>query len=249
MKVLLIGESCFDIFFYGKCERLCPEAPVPVFQPVLPEKTNMGMAANVLTNLLSLERQYQNGIKYEFWTNETTNKKIRYVDLESNQMLLRVDEEGDYKNNTFDLSSVKDFDAVIVSDYNKGLLSDADLFQIAKNAKLSFIDTKKKYNSLWAEHFDYIKINKKEAHENGFHNKDSLNYNLIITAGSEGCYYQNKQIPIKERAEVRDVCGAGDTFLAGLSYRILMGDDVRKAIDFAQKICQNVISKRGVVSI
>ena len=38
-----------------------------------------------------------------------------------------------------------EYDAVIVSDYNKGFLSDEDLYQIGKKAKLSFIDTKRKF--------------------------------------------------------------------------------------------------------
>jgi bifunctional ADP-heptose synthase (sugar kinase/adenylyltransferase) len=44
MKFLAIGDSCTDVFIYGRCERICPEAPVPVFIPVK-EKTNGGMSA------------------------------------------------------------------------------------------------------------------------------------------------------------------------------------------------------------
>ena len=33
MKILVIGDSCHDVFVYGKCDRICPEAPVPVFTP------------------------------------------------------------------------------------------------------------------------------------------------------------------------------------------------------------------------
>ena len=34
MNVLVIGDSCIDEFVYGKVDRMSPEAPVPVFQPV-----------------------------------------------------------------------------------------------------------------------------------------------------------------------------------------------------------------------
>ena len=51
MKILVIGESCRDIFNYGVCDRLCPEAPVPVFNPARSIE-NGGMARNVYNNLL-----------------------------------------------------------------------------------------------------------------------------------------------------------------------------------------------------
>ena len=34
MKILVIGDSCTDIFIYGEIDRICPEAPVPVFKPI-----------------------------------------------------------------------------------------------------------------------------------------------------------------------------------------------------------------------
>ena len=55
MKFLVIGESCSDRFCYGKAERLCPEAPAPVF---IPESgvNNLGMASNVYRNILGFEK-------------------------------------------------------------------------------------------------------------------------------------------------------------------------------------------------
>ena len=54
MKILVIGDVCDDVFIYGVCERLCPEAPVPVFKPTKSTR-NLGMAGNVYNNLLSLD--------------------------------------------------------------------------------------------------------------------------------------------------------------------------------------------------
>jgi len=42
MKIIVIGESCKDIFVYGDCDRLSPEAPVPVMIPKL-AKDNLGV--------------------------------------------------------------------------------------------------------------------------------------------------------------------------------------------------------------
>ena len=50
MKILIIGESCMDIFHYGICKRLTPEAPVPVFNSTNIIK-NGGMAMNVYNNI------------------------------------------------------------------------------------------------------------------------------------------------------------------------------------------------------
>ena len=53
MKILVIGDSCKDVFIYGTANRLCPEAPVPVFIPKRKTETG-GMAANVYENIESL---------------------------------------------------------------------------------------------------------------------------------------------------------------------------------------------------
>ncbi len=49
MRILVIGDSCTDIFVYGNATRLCPEAPAPVFEPSR-TVTNDGMAGNVRAN-------------------------------------------------------------------------------------------------------------------------------------------------------------------------------------------------------
>ncbi len=52
-KILVIGESCTDRFIYGDVNRMSPEAPIPVFIPKY-EKTNRGMAGNVVENYKKL---------------------------------------------------------------------------------------------------------------------------------------------------------------------------------------------------
>ena len=79
MKVLIIGDSCTDIFIYGNIERISPEAPVPIFKPN--DRTeNGGMAMNVLSNLLAL------GVDADIITNSNDIKKIRYVDFKKNYL-------------------------------------------------------------------------------------------------------------------------------------------------------------------
>ena len=55
MKILVIGDSCTDIFRYGEVDRIAPEAPIPVLKP-LKETSNPGMAGNVVTNLKVLKQ-------------------------------------------------------------------------------------------------------------------------------------------------------------------------------------------------
>ena len=68
MKLLVIGDSCIDVFRYGKVERLAPEAPVPVIVPEREESTP-GMAGNVVRNLEAL------GADVNFITNTTEISK------------------------------------------------------------------------------------------------------------------------------------------------------------------------------
>jgi bifunctional ADP-heptose synthase (sugar kinase/adenylyltransferase) len=53
MKILVIGDSCIDIFRYGKVTRIAPEAPVPIIVPER-ETSNPGMAGNVVANFKSV---------------------------------------------------------------------------------------------------------------------------------------------------------------------------------------------------
>ena len=87
MKILIIGDKGTDIFSYGECNRICPEAPVPVFTPVH-QTENEGMAGNLYRNLLGLLSKEDS---ITLLSNTETITKTRLVDLKSNQMLVRVD--------------------------------------------------------------------------------------------------------------------------------------------------------------
>ena len=132
MKILVIGDSCTDIFSYGNIERISPEAPVPVFLPEY-ESENPGMAANVARNISSM------GIDCDLITNNTIIKKIRLVDSKSNQMVVRVDKNDKIPDDdSFDFYindySFKGYDAIVISDYNKGFLSDKEVEELNRNS-------------------------------------------------------------------------------------------------------------------
>ena len=120
MKILVIGDSCFDIFRYGKVDRLAPEAPVPVINPET-ETTTPGMAGNVVRNIEAL------GHQVDFITNTTDIKKIRYVCSKYNHLLLRVDENDTCDRISQDVLNKiiwNEYNAVVISDYCKGFLTE-----------------------------------------------------------------------------------------------------------------------------
>ena len=95
-NVLLIGDSCTDEYVYGTCDRLNPEAPVPILNFTRKETTE-GMAFNVRNNLTSF------GICVGLLTNGESLTKTRYVDEKSNQHILRVDDESPVQPMNFEI--------------------------------------------------------------------------------------------------------------------------------------------------
>ena len=244
MKVLVIGDGCSDVFRYGTCDRISPEAPVPIMKPIR-TTGNGGMAINVYENLKAL------GVDCDIVTNDIRPVKTRYVDEISNQMLLRVDEKDEIKPLTAkELESIDftQYMAVVISDYDKGYLSDVDIKFIADRHPLVFMDTKKKLDS-WASGVEFIKINEKEFGENWIKDFDYRG-NLIITTGKKGALLNLlEQFPIENEHEVRDLSGAGDTFLAGLVADYIKNSDIRSAIRFANRCAAWVVSQKGVVVV
>ena len=231
-RVLLIGDSCEDEYIYGRCERISPEAPVPVIKFSKLE-TKAGMAANVYLNLQAFD------IDITFLTNSEKLVKTRFVDEKFNQQILRVDNEEKIK--PLMLPIVMDnFDAIVVSDYNKGYLSESKLFEIVDRATCPiFIDSKKTY--LPNKENCFIKINDEE-----FEKLDANCYieNLIVTKGSEGCIYKNTLYPA-EKVKVYDVVGAGDTFLSALVYGYLKYANIDRALMLGNKASAIAVQQQG----
>ena len=245
MKILVIGDSCIDIFRYGIINRLAPEAPVPVINPEY-EKSTPGMAGNVVRNIEAL------GFEVDFITNESEIRKIRYVCSKYNQLVLRVDENDQCNRVRFlTLKNINysDYDAIVVSDYCKGFLEEEDIEFISKSHPLTFLDTKKILGE-WAHNFSFIKINSIEFDNNLEVLKRDiiLQEKLIITRGKRGCEYQGKIYPTQV-VPVKDVSGDGDTFLAGLVTEYVRSNNIDIAINFAQECTTIVVQKLGVSTI
>tara|TARA_R110000824_G_scaffold8701_1_gene39339 strand:+ start:526 stop:1281 length:756 start_codon:yes stop_codon:yes gene_type:complete len=250
IKFLVIGDGCTDIHIYGKCNRLSPEAPVPILNPIK-KIDNGGMAKNVKSNLIKM------GAEVEIVTNPNNIKKIRYIDEHTNAMLLRVD-ENDFtvRVNQDELKQITSndykgfkFDGLIISDYCKGFLTEEDIDFLVHNNYNVFLDTKKILGE-WMYDVDFVKINEKEHEKTKkYIDEEKLNNKLIITRGSDGCQYKDEIYPVPRVDGVKDYSGAGDTFLAGFAYQYMNTKDINLAINYAQECATIVVQKHGVATI
>ena len=177
-KILLIGDDCTDVYRYGIVDRISPEAPVPVFK-FSHEETKPGMAGNVLENLKALGCD----VKY---IHGGTSTKTRLIDLRSRQHIVRVDEDFNCDAVRLDSNfNLNRYDAIVISDYNKGSITYELIEQLRKEFKGPiFVDTKKQY----LDRFDgcIVKINELE-----YKNRYTVNDTLIVTLGSKGAMIVN----------------------------------------------------------
>lgn len=266
-KVMVIGDIILDEFVWGKVSRISPEAPVPVVE-VTRENIMLGGAANVLKNIYALGGQalligvigddyngerLLNILKKEGYSTEgiivdqTRQTSIKTRVIAQHQQVVRFDKETkeDLSKKTYKmilellLSRLSQFDAVIVSDYGKGLISRGIITNIVKfkknNGIIVAVDPKIR-NFRFYKGVTVITPNQKEAEEAcGFEiNSDKTlikaglyllkRYEtdaILITRGEHGMSIFLKDGTIKHiptiAKEVYDVTGAGDTVISALS--------------------------------
>ena len=242
-KIIVIGETCVDKFIYCEVNRLSPEAPVPVLNPIRTVK-NDGMAGNTVANVKALLPECSI-ITFSPIKNPI---KTRYVEEKTNHMFFRFD-EGDNEIEHFEWSEnyeyfLKDVDLVIVSDYNKGYLSDEDLKLIGSKSEISILDSKRKLTNDITKHFTFVKLNEEEALNNSGLDKS----NVITTLGAAGAMFKDVVYPSPQPQETIDVSGAGDTFTAAFAVSYLDTRSTTLSILFANDASAKVVSKRGVVT-
>ena len=242
IKILIIGETCVDKFIYCDTNRLSPEAPVPILNPLYTTH-NAGMAANTAANVKALCPN--SSISYLIQDGDIT--KTRYIEEKSNHMFLRVDKgEDSIKPFKWSLAvdvMLREADITIVSDYNKGFLNDLDLQRIAIISKLSILDSKRKLTNDIIKDFTFVKLNESER----INNSDLTTRNIITTLGKKGAHYDGKSFKSPNPQDTIDVSGAGDTFTAAFILKYYETKDISASIEFANEKSAEVVSKRGVV--
>jgi D-glycero-beta-D-manno-heptose-7-phosphate kinase len=237
-KVLLIGDSCIDEYQFGTVDRISPEAPVPVFK-LLHKDTKPGMAANVRENFHALDVNV-------LFVSSDKSIKTRLIDIKSKQQIVRIDNDI-LLDAPLEFTAIDpillDVDAVVISDYNKGLVS----YELVEKLRQEytgpiFIDTKK--TDLKRFKGCYLKINEYE-----YNNSVSINDWLIVTKGNKGAmlkHYDSEKHYSTINTEVVDVTGCGDTFLAALVYKFMETEDIDPAIEFANKAASVTVQHMGV---
>ena len=292
-KLLVIGDLMIDHYLWGSCERISPEAPVQVVN-VKSESLVLGGAGNVINNLSALGAKVDvisviGGceISTELKTlltdikvnsqylitqkDRITSKKSRII--ASQQQVVRYDKES-----TDEISQesqaqilaifkkiVADYDAVLLSDYGKGVLTfklTQSLIILAKqHNKKVLIDPKgldySKYKGAYL-----LTPNKKEASEatninitnnaslslaiKKLKNTCDLNVSLItLSEGGVAIYDGNLRTHPTVAREVFDVTGAGDTVLASLGFALACNVDIDDAVKFSNLAAGVVVGKIG----
>ena len=232
-KILLIGDDCLDVYQFGTVDRISPEAPVPVFKMGSKEE-RPGMARNVKSNLeeLGCDVTYISG---------KTSVKTRLIDSRSKQQICRIDNDSTSPPITFETAIPNIYDAIVISDYNKGSISYELVKEIISQVTCPvFVDTKK--HDLEKFEGCIIKINQHEYSQ--LTSKPSEETNLIVTYGSNGVIW-GPHVFAAKTVEVADVCGAGDTFLSALCFQYLNTNDIADSIKFAIKASAVTVQHLG----
>jgi len=298
-KIIVLGDLMLDRYVLGTADRISPEAPVPVVQ-VTSETIRLGGAANVAHNLYSLGAtpipigiigndyagqqliELMNAMKFPVDQIVIDNARPTIMKtriIANDQHIVRADKELREGINADVLqkligaisANISQVDAIIIEDYNKGLLIKElirKVIDLAKqNQKIITVDPK------FDNFFEYksvtlFKPNRKET-ESALGNKiDSLEKieqacrtiktrlncdAVLITLGEQGmCLLgadgEFSRIPTRAR-KVHDVSGAGDTAISTLTLALTAGADLKEAVTLANYAAGAVCGEVGVVPI
>jgi rfaE bifunctional protein kinase chain/domain len=299
LRILVIGDVMLDRYLWGDATRISPEAPVPVVD-ITRESVTAGGAANVALNLASLGARttvagyFGKDVAGRTLASTLAEKKIATIStpgtaqtiiktrvLVQRQQLCRLDRESPPSAYavTADQAeqllghALRTHDAVIFSDYAKGILSDALVARITALAraagKFIALDPKPKHTLAFHD-LDLITPNKREALELAgiipvpgapfpaaevcarLHEKFATKH-LVITLGEDGMLLSAggkilNKIPTAAR-EVYDVSGAGDTALAALVLALAAGAKLETAAHFANAAAGVVVGKLGTATV
>jgi D-beta-D-heptose 7-phosphate kinase/D-beta-D-heptose 1-phosphate adenosyltransferase len=298
-NILVVGDLMVDEYLWGDVERISPEAPVQVVT-IKDEDFSLGGSGNVVNNIVELGAKVSAvgvigtgtdgqlllnklnelgvdiaGIFQD--SNRPTTRKTRII--ASNQHVLRIDRETkeSISEPIFEEiakyleDKIPDVDVVLISDYGKGLITEALMARLIaaaqKHKKITIADPKgldfSKYSGV-----SLITPNKKEAAlASGIEVVDETTLieagnkilqrvgidKLLITCGKDGMVlFDRNKVPYKIRAETRqvyDVSGAGDTVLAVLGLAVASGISFEDGAVLANTSAGIVVGKVGTATV
>ena len=294
-QILCVGDMILDQYIYGKVERMSPEAPVPILS-INEENFQLGGVGNVARNISSLggkativsligndsSSKYieklikkEKNLKSDFVVDENYLTPLKMRFLNNFTQLLRADKEKiKSKPHASNIKKIKDkikkqiehFDAIIISDYKKGLITKEFIKELVKLAKKSkkiiLADPKSKDFKIY-EGVDFLTPNQKELSEatNNFidSEKEAIESgkqiieqckikNVLVTRSEKGMILINnknfKNFPTLAK-EIYDVSGAGDTVIAVLATMIASGFDIETSALLSNHAAGIVVGKKG----
>ncbi len=290
-KILVIGDLILDRYLWGEVERISPEAPVPVVD-IKKETFNPGGASNVAWNVSQLGAEvFMSGVVGKDEAGKLlislieekninplivvdeerpTTEKTRVIAV--SQQLLRIDREKRV-NLSQSISrklinqikhAVKKIDAVIISDYGKGVVTQ-NLMNFLKSLEIPVFVDPKPSNFYLYKGITTMTPNRKEAYECVKKDKnvpvekvgkEIMEFlgidTLLITLGAEGmAIFEGERItkiPAKAK-KVFDVTGAGDTVISVLTLSKISGASWKEAASLANYAAGYVVGEIGTATV
>ena len=295
-KVFVVGDVLLDKYVYGTVDRINPENPGAHLLKINKEEYRLGGAGNVAMNIASLNAsaslisiigEDKEGFIVErlcldneidtFFVRRRGESivKERYIESDHNHYILRADYgettlnsiDGDLVNNICEGLRSSNFDALILSDYNKIMFKGdlgARLIEFAREKKVPVVVDSKPANILSFRHATLVCPNLKEAREiTGMFSaserelaerirKIAESDYVIVTCGKKGmvCYggLQYNEIPTNTRGVV-DVTGAGDTARAAMALGLISGLNLHETTYLANYAAGVVVEKQGTATV
>jgi len=295
-RIAVIGDAMLDVYLQGDVERISPEAPVPVVR-VRARRMALGGAANVAQNVAALGAHCELACVVGadesarllrkmlvaigapdaaiVETSRPTTTKTRV--LARSQQVVRVDEEEDGELEADDVkrvlavvrTAVERADAVVLEDYNKGVLVSAvieEALAIAAKRGIPVIVDPKYRNFFSYRGATIFKPNRREL-ESALGATMDVEHpetlpalvqrlgvaNLLLTLGERGMVLvgakgETVRVPTTAR-EVYDVVGAGDTVTAYLAAMLAAGATVAEAAVIANFAAGVEVGKLGAATV
>jgi len=295
-SILVIGDVMLDKFMWGNASRISPEAPVPIIS-VNKISHSPGGAANVALNLSKLSANVQilgivgddnegailedtllkNGVQTQFIKEAKISTTAKTRIIAHGQQVVRTDYEDIRDVNSDQIKIIKDIldkiiseiDAIIIQDYNKGLLvkdSIKTILEISSEKNIPvYVDPKKdnffaynkirlfKPNLFEFESAINFKEQDKSFEDLGKDLRKKINAEiLMVTRSEEGVTLftdKNVQTISTKARKVHDVSGAGDTAISAFVLADLCGANIEESAMISNYAAGRVCEEVGVVPI
>lgn len=298
-RIMVVGDLMIDRYLWGHVSRISPEAPVPIIN-IADEEIRFGGAANVVNNLIELQavpvlvgtvgNDSWGGVFRDMLAQKDlsadglisdparpTTLKTRIIG--NNQHIARVDREKvaaispevQQEMLGFITGAMPDIDAVILQDYNKGVMQPALVQEVIRLANMhgKQVTVDPKFDNFFSyRDVTVFKPNKKETEEALAIRLDSeanirkagemllerLNARAaLITLGDRGMalFEDNGSVAFEgtHARQVADVSGAGDTVIAAITFALAAGATMKEAVAMANRAAGVVCEEVGVVPI